>query len=164
MCSRSVCSVTGAALGEGVRFDYDRHGSRCRAAPDGGVRRGWEHRAAYVPERGEGRLVVAYDASPEAREGLAGTGVGVAGSLAEVAQRVEVCVLSLPNSDVVEEVVFGEDGLLEGPLEGDAVVDTSSSRPSSTREVARRLAQRGMGCSTPRSAGACCGPRWGTWR
>jgi 3-hydroxyisobutyrate dehydrogenase-like beta-hydroxyacid dehydrogenase len=92
-----------------------------------------------------GFSVVAYDASPEAREELAGTGVGVAGSLAEVARSVDVCVLSLPNSDVVEEVVLGEDGLLEGLSEGDVVVDTSSSRPSSTREVARRLAQRGIG-------------------
>lgn len=92
-----------------------------------------------------GFSVVAYDASPEAREVLAGTGVGVAGSLAEVARSVDVCVLSLPNSDVVEEVVLGEDGLLEGLSEGDVVVDTSSSRPSSTREVARRLAQRGIG-------------------
>src|SRR5215204_5929605 len=92
-----------------------------------------------------GFSVVAYDASPEAREGLAGTGVGVAGSLAEVARRAEVCVLSLPNSDVVEEVVLGEGGLLGGLSEGDVVIDTSSSRPSSTREVARRLARKGVG-------------------
>ena len=56
---------------------------------------------------------------------------------------MEVCVLSLPDSGVVEEVVLGEGGLLEGLSEGDVVVDTSSSRPSSTREVARRLAAEG---------------------
>jgi len=89
--------------------------------------------------------VVAYDASPDVREGLAGAGVGVAEALAEVARRAKVCVLSLPNSDVVEEVVLGGGGLLGELSEGDVVVDTSSSRPSSTREVARRLAERGIG-------------------
>ena len=58
--------------------------------------------------------VVAYDASPRARAGLEGTRVEVAGSLAEVARAAKVCVLSLPNSDVVEEVVLGEGGLLGG--------------------------------------------------
>ena len=92
-----------------------------------------------------GSRVVAYDASLEARDRLDGTPVEVAGSIAEVAQAAEVCVLSLPNSDVVEEVIFGEGGLAGGLSEGDVVVDTSSSRPSSTREVARRLAERGVG-------------------
>ena len=89
--------------------------------------------------------VVAYDASPRARVGLEGTRIEVAGSLAEVARASRVCVLSLPNSDVVEEVVLGEGGLLGGLSGGDVVIDTSSSRPSSTREVARRLAQKGVG-------------------
>lgn len=92
-----------------------------------------------------GFRVVAYDASPGARARLGGTNVEIAGSLVEVARAAEACVLSLPNSGVVEEVVFGEGGLLEGLSEGDVVVDTSSSRPSSTREVARRLAERGVG-------------------
>ena len=106
-----------------------------------------------------GFRVVAYDASPGARARLGSTNVEIAGSLVEVARAAEVCVLSLPNSGVVEEVVFGEGGLLEGLSEGDVVVDTSSSRPSSTREVARRLAERGVGMldapvGAPGSSGA----------
>lgn len=89
--------------------------------------------------------VVAHDTSREALARLDGTPVQVAGSLAEVARRANVCVLSLPDSDVVEKVVLGEGGLLGELSEGAAVVDTSSSRPSSTREVARRLAERGIG-------------------
>lgn len=60
-----------------------------------------------------GFRVVAYDANPEARSRLEGTPVEIAGSLAEVARTAEVCVLSLPNSGVVEKVVFGQGGLLE---------------------------------------------------
>ena len=89
--------------------------------------------------------VIAYDPNPEARKGLEGTEVEVAGSLADVARAAEVCVLSLPNSDVVEKVVLEEGGLLEELSGGNAVIDTSSSRPSSTREVARRLAEKNIG-------------------
>lgn len=42
-----------------------------------------------------GFTVIAYDASPEARARLEGTPVEVAGSLAEVARRAEVCVLRI---------------------------------------------------------------------
>lgn len=89
--------------------------------------------------------IVAYDLNPEAQRGLKGTEVQVAGALVEVARAADVCVLSLPNSDVVEKVVFGEGGLLGELSEGDTVIDTSSSRPSSTREIARRLAAKDIG-------------------
>lgn len=88
--------------------------------------------------------IVAYDASPDALTNLEGTEVEAAGSLTEVARVAEVCVLSLPNSSVVEDVVLGEGGLLEGLSEGNAIIDTSSSRPSSTQEVARRLTAKGI--------------------
>lgn len=88
--------------------------------------------------------VVAYDTSPMVLTSLEGTEVEAAESLTEVAHAAEVCVLSLPNSSVVEDVVLGKGGLLEGLSEGNAVIDTSSSRPSSTREVARRLREKGI--------------------
>lgn len=88
--------------------------------------------------------VVAYDASAEARAKLEDTKVEVTGSLTDLARVAKVCVLSLPNSGVVEQVVLGENGLLAGLSEGDTIIDTSSSRPSSTREVARRLAEKGI--------------------
>lgn len=91
-----------------------------------------------------GFSVVAYDANPSALNSIGGTEVEAAASLADLARVAEVCVLSLPNSSVVEDVVFGEGGLLEGLSEGDTIIDTSSSRPSSTREVARRLAAQGI--------------------
>ncbi len=92
-----------------------------------------------------GFRVVAYDASPEARARLSDTGIETAESLAEVAREARVCVLSLPNSDVVEKVTLGDCGLFEWLSAGDAIVDTSSSRPSSTRKLARKLAEKGVG-------------------
>lgn len=68
----------------------------------------------------------------------------IASSLTDLAHRAEVVVLSLPDSDVVERVVLGEEGLAEGLQEGKVLIDTSSSRPSSTRRIAARLAERGI--------------------
>jgi 3-hydroxyisobutyrate dehydrogenase-like beta-hydroxyacid dehydrogenase len=43
----------------------------------------------------------------------------------------------------VEEVVLGRGGLVEGLSAGKILIDTSSSRPSSTRTIAKKLAEEG---------------------
>ena len=53
-------------------------------------------------------------------------------------------LLSLPNSHIVEGVVVGEDGLAEGLSAGKILIDTSSSRPSSTRSIAQLLEAGGV--------------------
>ncbi len=89
--------------------------------------------------------VTVYDVDPGAVSRLAeATGVEPVGSLDALARVTEVVLLSLPNSDVVEEVVLGEGGLLEGFSAGDVLIDTSSSRPSSTRDIAGKLAEKGV--------------------
>jgi 3-hydroxyisobutyrate dehydrogenase len=45
---------------------------------------------------------------------------------------------------VVEEIVLGEDGLAESLSPGKVVIDTSSSKPSSTRTISGRLAEAGI--------------------
>jgi 3-hydroxyisobutyrate dehydrogenase-like beta-hydroxyacid dehydrogenase len=87
--------------------------------------------------------VLAYDANPEAVSRLEDTPAERAGSLTALAA-ADVVLLSLPGSDVVEEVVVGEGGLAEGLSSGKVLVDTSSSRPSSTRDLAKRLAESGV--------------------
>lgn len=91
-----------------------------------------------------GYEVVVHDAEPEAVERLVDTSAEAAASLEALAAGADVVLLSLPNSDVVEEVVFGESGLSEGLSRGKVLVDTSSSRPSSTRGISYQLAERGI--------------------
>lgn len=92
----------------------------------------------------KGIRVRAYDADAGAlaRAGEAGA-VRVA-SPAEAASGVEVVLLSLPGSEVVEEVVLGDGGLIRGLDRGATLVDMSSSRPSSTRRLAAELERRGV--------------------
>ncbi len=74
----------------------------------------------------------------------ADVGATAAASPAAVAEATDVVLLSLPDSPVVEAVVLGDDGILAGCHEGQVVVDLSTSSPSSTVELHRRLAERGV--------------------
>ena len=74
----------------------------------------------------------------------ADVGATAAASPAAVAEATDVVLLSLPDSPVVEAVVLGDDGILAGCREGQVVVDLSTSSPSSTVELHRRLAERGV--------------------
>ena len=87
--------------------------------------------------------VLAYDANPEAVSRLEDTPAEPADSLKALAA-ADVVLLSLPGSDIVEEVVLGEEGLAEGLSSGKVLIDTSSSRPSSTRDLAEQLAESGV--------------------
>jgi 3-hydroxyisobutyrate dehydrogenase len=86
-----------------------------------------------------GWRVVGYDPRSGAAEKA---GASPATSLREVAERCDVVFLSLPDSSVVEEVVLGEDGLLEHCRTGQVIVDLSTASPSSSRRLHDRLAER----------------------
>lgn len=93
----------------------------------------------------EGYEIAVHDVDPGTVSRLAATvNVDPAKSLDALARGADVVLLSLPNSDVVEEVVLGEGGLLEGLSAGDVLIDTSSSKPSSTRDIAGKLAEKGV--------------------
>lgn len=85
-----------------------------------------------------------YDANPAAMEGFEGTRVSLAPSLQEVASGARVVLLSLPDSEVVEEVVLGEGGLIQALSSGQTVIDLSSSKPLRTRALAEELAGSGV--------------------
>ena len=91
-----------------------------------------------------GYELLIYDVDPEALARLADTPAEPAASPEALASRADVVLLSLPNSDIVEEVVFSEGGLKDGFSSGKALIDTSSSRPSSTRVISKRLAAEGI--------------------
>ena len=91
-----------------------------------------------------GYELLIYDVAPEALARLGDTLAEPAASPEALATEADVVLLSLPNSDVVEEIVFGESGLKDGLSSGKALIDTSSSRPSSTRGISTRLAAEGI--------------------
>lgn len=61
----------------------------------------------------------------------------------EVAQSAEVVILCVTGSPQVEAVLFEPNGVLEGLTPGSIVVDCSTALPSSTENVAARVAEAG---------------------
>jgi 3-hydroxyisobutyrate dehydrogenase len=66
-------------------------------------------------------------------------------TLAEIGQSCNVVILMLPDSDVVNRVLFGEmDSLAAHLSRSSIVIDMSSSNPSVTREIGPRLKETGV--------------------
>ena len=65
-------------------------------------------------------------------------------SPAEVAQATNVIVLMLPNSGVVERVLFGPEGVARSAAGGTVVVDMTSGDAIMTRDFASRLQEHGV--------------------
>jgi 3-hydroxyisobutyrate dehydrogenase-like beta-hydroxyacid dehydrogenase len=96
-------------------------------------------RAARVREAGD--PIVAYDRDADR---LAVSGISAVGSLAELVAEVDVVLLSLPDSSIIEPVMLGEGGVLEHARPGQIVVDLSTASPESTRRIHAALAERGV--------------------
>jgi 2-hydroxy-3-oxopropionate reductase len=93
-----------------------------------------------------GHELVLYNRTRQKAEELAKeSGARMADSLKEVAESSDVIITMLPGPPVVEEVVAGEDGLLEGAGEGSLIVDMSTSSPVLARELARLAREWGVG-------------------
>src|ERR687894_2967708 len=90
-----------------------------------------------------GHDLVVYNRTQEKAEELAGDGATVAGSPREVAEQSDVIITMLPDSPQVEEVLTGEDGVLEGIKEGALLVDMSTISPVVTEELAAKVREKG---------------------
>jgi 3-hydroxyisobutyrate dehydrogenase-like beta-hydroxyacid dehydrogenase len=70
--------------------------------------------------------------------------ISVADSPKAIAAASDIVITMLPSSREVHAVVFGPGGLIEGFVPGKLLLDTSSSDPSQTREIAARLVGAGV--------------------
>lgn len=91
-----------------------------------------------------GHDVAVYDIDPAAVEFVTAKGARGLGSPAEVAGQVDWLFLSLPDTAVVETVIFGEKGIMQGAKAGLTVVDLSTISYLPTLEINRRLKDKGV--------------------
>ncbi len=63
-------------------------------------------------------------------------------ALAEASDIIMLCVTT---SDVVESLIYGDDGILAGVKEGAVVIDYGTSIPASTQKIGADLAAKGAG-------------------
>ncbi len=63
----------------------------------------------------------------------------------ELAEKSDIVMLALTTSEVVESIVYGEQGILAGIKEGSVLIDFGTSIPASTRKIGKDLASKGAG-------------------
>jgi len=68
----------------------------------------------------------------------------VASSPRDLGEQSDIVMISVSNTPDVEEVVFGESGVIHGLAENAVIVDHSTISPSATKEFARRAGERGV--------------------
>lgn len=68
-----------------------------------------------------------------------------AASPRELAEASDIVMLCLTTSEVVEKVVYGDNGILAGIREGAVLIDFGTSIPASTRKIGADLAAKGAG-------------------
>ncbi len=88
--------------------------------------------------------VVGFDIDSTKCEHLEQLGGKAVSNPAQVAEQVERVVLSLPDTDVVLQVVEGPGGILEAKTLPRYIIDTTTGEPDETAALAQRLAKQGI--------------------
>jgi 3-hydroxyisobutyrate dehydrogenase-like beta-hydroxyacid dehydrogenase len=88
--------------------------------------------------------LMVYDINAGAMEFLVEQGARPAKDARQLAQHVDLIVLSLPNADVVTEVVYGDNGIVQGAGEGQILLDCGTSSFLSTVTLAEKLEKIGI--------------------
>lgn len=109
-----------------------------------------------------GYNVVGYDVDPEACKKAKANGAEIASSPREVAQRGNPVITILPNSEIVEDVVLGDDGVMAGAAEGSVLIEMTTAYPMSTLKIAKELEKKGMRMLDAPVSGGVVGAEKGT--
>ena len=83
--------------------------------------------------------VIGTDAVAATRERLASEGISIRETIGQVVGEADLIILSLPTAAIVRAVVAGPGGIIEHAKSGLLVVDTSTSHPETTRQLATQL-------------------------
>ncbi len=75
---------------------------------------------------------------------LVAEGAHAGASPADVAERSDIVVICVSDTPDVQEVILGERGVIHGARPGSLVIDCSTISPKATREIADKLAERGV--------------------
>jgi 3-hydroxyisobutyrate dehydrogenase-like beta-hydroxyacid dehydrogenase len=109
-----------------------------------------------------GYPLAVYDVRKEAIEAIVKKGAQGASSPKEVAEKCRKVITIVPNSDAVEQVVFGAGGLLEGMKAGDVLMEMTSAYPPSTLKVSQALAGKAVNMIDAPVSGGVVGAVAGT--
>jgi 2-hydroxy-3-oxopropionate reductase len=106
--------------------------------------------------------ITVHNRSRGAVDELVAEGAKAAGSPAELASQVDVVFTNLPDSPDVEKVALGSSGIMEGAHDGLIFIDNSTIKPATARQIAARLAEKGVFALDAPVSGGDIGARNGT--
>ena len=89
--------------------------------------------------------LVVMDLNQNAVNACVEKGASSASTAKELAQQADIIMLCLTTSAVVEKVIYGENGIMEGVKSGATLIDFGTSVPASTRKIGADLAEKGVG-------------------
>ena len=91
-----------------------------------------------------GHEVTVWNRTAARMDDVVAAGASKATSARQVAARSEITITMVSDSADVEEVVLGNEGVIEGSAPDTVVVDMSTISPSVTRTIAGRLKEKGV--------------------
>ncbi len=91
-----------------------------------------------------GYCVTVYDVVKERIDEAVKKGAKPATSPREVAEASEIDIIMVPNSPQVEDVAYGDNGILVGTKSGDIIIDMSSVTPSTDQKLFENAAKKGV--------------------
>jgi 3-hydroxyisobutyrate dehydrogenase len=109
-----------------------------------------------------GHELTVYDIAKENVKVLIDKGAEAGDSAADVAEKSDIIMVSLPNSQIVEGVILGEDGVLEGAKEGSVIIDFSSITPKVIRKISDIASNKGVDVVDAPVSGGAGGAEKGT--
>ncbi|HEY51573.1 MAG TPA: 3-hydroxyisobutyrate dehydrogenase [Dehalococcoidia bacterium] len=91
-----------------------------------------------------GYPLTVHDIRPGPVQELVKAGARAAGSPREVAENSEIVITMVTSSPHVEQIMYGDDGVLAGLKKGNIIIDMSTIDPIVTRRVAAAAAGKGI--------------------
>ncbi|KPM82462.1 NAD(P)-dependent oxidoreductase [Pseudoalteromonas lipolytica] len=93
----------------------------------------------------KGYQLIVMDLNKEAVTKCVERGAQTVSTGKELAAASDIVMLCLTTSDIVEKVVYSDEGLLGGLKEGSVLIDFGTSIPASTKKIGKDLAAKGVG-------------------
>ncbi|HET9462910.1 MAG TPA: 2-hydroxy-3-oxopropionate reductase [Thiobacillus sp.] len=91
-----------------------------------------------------GHTVFVHGRRPETMTPPLAAGCAGCASIAEAAARADIIIVMVSDTPDVEQVIFGDNGVIHGARSGSVVVDMSTISPTATRHMAAKLLARGI--------------------
>ncbi|MFT8316121.1 MAG: NAD(P)-dependent oxidoreductase [Clostridium sp.] len=109
-----------------------------------------------------GHELKVYDVADEIVKEFQEKGALAGENPAEVAKEADIVMTSLPNSQIVKNVILGENGVLEGAKPGTVIIDLSSITPKTIQYIARECEKKGVEVIDAPVSGGSIGAEKGT--